>query len=126
MTDLESQSISNRYRLLARLDCGSSRVVHKAHDCVLDKVVAIKTLNDQSPLDQASLARFENEAKVLARVSHPHIAGLMDAGHQNGRPYLVLDYFSGRSLFDFLEERGEISLEKSIYLFVDLCLAVEY
>lgn len=126
MTETESQNISNRYKLLERLDRGASRMVYKAHDFVLDKIVAVKILNDHDEPDESNLSRFDNEARVLGRLDHPHIATLIDAGRHNGRPYLVLEYFEGLSLYDYLEKNGELPLEKAIKLFVDLCLAVEY
>jgi len=84
-----------RYRLDERLGGGGGGQVWKAWDPELARPVAIKFVRGTAPDD---LARFEREARAVARLAHPHIAALYEAGEEAGRPYLVLEYVPGATL----------------------------
>src|SRR5262249_19796152 len=76
------------YRLLSRLGAGGMGEVWKARDTRLDRMVAIKRLKAEHS------ARFEQEARAIAALNHPHICQIFDIGPD----YLVLEYVEGRPL----------------------------
>ena len=97
-----------RYQIIQQLGQGGMAVVYKAHDPQLDREVAVKVIKREvfAP-DQMNmiLRRFDREAKMLAGLNHPNIVKVLDF-EEGDVPYLVMEYFSGGSLKDFLESRG--------------------
>jgi serine/threonine-protein kinase len=74
--------------------------VYLARDDELGRDVAIKVLRDELAADDALRARFLREARLAARLSHPNVVRLYDAGETDGRPYIVMEYVPGVSLAD--------------------------
>ena len=109
------QSISH-YKILERIGEGGMGVVYRAHDENLDRVVAIKLLAARSESSSEDALRFEQEAKAISSLSHPHIATIHDRGEVDGKPFLVLEYLPGGTLREKLrrrrEEGGEFSLRE--------------
>ena len=72
------------------------------------------------------LARFRRERQILAALSHPHIARLLDGGRaDDGRPYLTMEYVEGRPLTTYCRERA-LDIEARLRLFVAICHAVQH
>jgi serine/threonine protein kinase len=100
MTDLTGQRIE-RYQILEKLGEGGMATVYKARDTRLERDVALKLIRRSAfPAEMLDniLARFEREAKSLARLSHPNIVTVHDYGEHDGAPYLVLEYCPGGDL----------------------------
>src|SRR5262245_48962947 len=72
--------VAGRYRILEKLGAGGMGTVYKAQDTKLDRLVAIKVLPAHMVNDPGAVARFQREAKALAKVSHPGIVQAHDAG----------------------------------------------
>lgn len=87
-----------RYHLLEPLGEGGMAAVYRAHDTRLEREVAIKVIRTDFDRDPAFLKRFEREARALAQLTHPHIVHVLDAGEQDGTPYVVMDYVAGGTL----------------------------
>lgn len=100
MPTLAGQSIG-RYHLIEQLGEGGMATVYKAYDTRLEREVAFKVIRrgafPPEQLDQI-LARFEREAKALAKLSHPYIVKVYDYGEYEGSPYLVMEYLPGGTL----------------------------
>jgi serine/threonine protein kinase len=92
------------YEVLTPLGAGGMGEVYRARDTRLDRIVAIKILpshlSDNSTLRQ----RFEQEAKAISRLNHPHICILHDVGHQDGTEFLVMEYLEGETLAKLVEK----------------------
>ncbi|RME88860.1 MAG: hypothetical protein D6770_06025 [Anaerolineae bacterium] len=100
MSGLIGQHVG-RYHVLELLGEGGMATVYRAHDTRLDRDVALKVIRRGAipPAHLAeTLARFEREAKSLARLSHPNIVKVLDYGEQDGVPYLVMEYVPGGTL----------------------------
>src|SRR5687768_8969317 len=92
----QATRIAGRYRIDARLGGGGMADVFDAHDEVLDRPVAVKLLRG---IDEAGAARrFAEEIRLTARVNHPSIVALYDAGEHDGSPFLVLERVTGGTL----------------------------
>lgn len=115
------------YRLVSEIGRGGMSHVYKAvrDDDQYDKDVAIKLL--RPGLDtQSLLQRLRDERQILARLSHPNIAQLLDGGvTETGAPYLVMEYIEGRAIDSYCEERG-LSIATRLDLMRTLCGAVHY
>src|SRR5262245_20868978 len=97
------------YEILAPLGAGGMGEVWRARDARLDRDVAIKALPAEFAQDGERLARFEREAKLLASLSHPHIAGIYGLEEADKARYLVLELVIGESLAQRLG-RGRLPL----------------
>ena len=75
--------LQNRYRLDAELGTGGMGTVYRAHDTLLDRDVAVKILNDAG-LGTAGRARLLREAQAVAKLNHPNIVAVHDAGEVGG------------------------------------------
>ncbi|MCC3270583.1 PASTA domain-containing protein [Arthrobacter gengyunqii] len=101
--------VDERYRVLSRIARGGMSTVYLATDLRLDRDVALKVLYPHLAADQGFLDRFEREAKSAARLSHPHVVGVLDQGFAENLAYLVMEYVPGKTLRELLETRTRLS-----------------
>ncbi|TMK40099.1 MAG: serine/threonine protein kinase [Actinobacteria bacterium] len=93
-----------RYRVESLLGSGGMATVWQAHDERLDRPVAIKALADNLAVDEGYVARFQREARLSAKLSHPYLVQVFDYGTEQGRPFLVMEYVDGPTLAERLAE----------------------
>ena len=82
--------------------------VYVATDRRLERDVALKVLHPHMAGDPQFLDRLGREAKAAARLSHPHVVGVLDQGEDNRVAYLVMEYIRGHTLRDVLKEKGAL------------------
>ena len=112
------------YEVVDLVGVGGMGEVYRARDSRLDRAVAIKTLPDEFAKDAERLARFEREAKVLAQLNHPHIAGIY--GLETGAaPALVMEMVEGDTLADRLQ-LGPIPLDETMAIAHQVADALEH
>ncbi|WP_165223076.1 serine/threonine-protein kinase [Aquisphaera insulae] len=107
-----------RFDLLEILGRGSFGTVWKARDRELDRIVVVKVPH-AGRVDAVEAEEFLAEARALARLSHPNIAAVHEAGRVRGTVYLVRDYIAGRNLAEHLAESPMAPREAA-----ELCLAI--
>jgi len=90
------------HEILSLEGIGGMGEVYKARDRRLARIVAIKFLRAEAAGQPDRRARFENEARAISSLSHPHICTLYDIGSDEGRPFLVMEYLEGETLDDRL------------------------
>ena len=106
---MEVESVAGgRYRLERPLGHGGMASVYVARDTALDRPVAVKLLAENLADDEELRRRFLREARLAARLSHPHVVNVFDAG-EDGRPYIVMELVEGTSL----AERGRVRSEEA-------------
>lgn len=108
--------LSDRYRLDDEIGRGGAGRVYRAHDDRLDRQVAVKVLTD---LGETAVARFRREAATAARIRHPNVVTLHDAGVDE-MPYLVMSLVGGRSLAEKVESDGPLSVDELHRLATDM------
>ena len=101
------------YDVVAPLGAGGMGEVYRAHDARLGRDVAIKILPRAFTSDPERLARFEREARVLAALNHPHIAGIYGIEQAETAPALVLELVEGPTLADRIDE-GRIDVGEAL------------
>ena len=105
------ETVGGRYRLGERLGHGGMGEVFAAHDLRLDREVALKLLRADLAEQDGMRERVVAEARLAARLSHPHVVGVLDTGDQDGRPFVVMERLSGRTLRDELSD-GPLPAER--------------
>lgn len=98
-----------RYRVVERVGMGAMGDVYRAHDDRLDRDVAVKAIRTVARSEfqrEMFQRRFENEARALAALSHPHIVNVFDVGVDDDTPFLVMELATGQSLAERLESGG--------------------
>ena len=101
--------VGNRYQVLSRVARGGMSTVYRATDLRLDRDVALKVLHPHLATDNSFVQRLGSEAKTAARLSHPHVVGVLDQGNDGPLAYLVMEYISGHTLRDVLREHGALA-----------------
>jgi serine/threonine-protein kinase len=109
----------DRYRIEQTLGTGAMGTVLLARDTVLDRRVAVKVLADNLAADEAFRQRFLREARLAARLNHPNIVAVFDAG-EDGRPFLVMEYVDGETVADRLARAAGFSDDEVLALAADL------
>ncbi|KWT82643.1 serine/threonine-protein kinase [Candidatus Magnetominusculus xianensis] len=118
-----------RYEIVERLGEGAMGVVYKAHDTIIDRTVAIKTVkmtNTHNPAAHSLIKQFCNEAKIAGRLSHPNIAVIHDVGEQDSSFYLVFEYVKGVTLKDLILRQEKIPINDKIALIILLARTLHY
>jgi len=111
------------YQVQEEIGRGGMGVVYRATDSRLGREVAIKALPEDLAADSIRLERFEREARSLAQVSHPNIAGIYGVEEQNGKRYLILEFVPGETLADRID-RGPIELDEAIEIACQIAAGV--
>ncbi len=104
---LPVQSRLGRYSLLEQLGHGGMGVVWKAWDNELRRVVCLKLIRAEEAGGPEALERFLREARLAARLRHPHILSVHDVGECDGRHYLTMDLVEGKTLAQVLDRSRE-------------------
>lgn len=100
--------VDGRYLVASRLASGGMSTVYVATDRRLERDVALKVLHPHMTGDPQFLDRLGREAKAAARLSHPHVVGVLDQGEDARVAYLVMEYIKGHTLRDVLKDRGAL------------------
>jgi Tol biopolymer transport system component len=121
---LIGQNLSH-FRITAKLGEGGMGAVYRAEDTKLGREVAIKVLPEEFTANQDRLARFEREARALAALNHPNIAGIYEVGEaETGLHYLVMELAEGEDLAARLS-RGSIPADEALSLALQIARALE-
>ena len=112
--DLSGKVIDGRYQILERMAEGAMGVVYRGTRLKLDRPVAIKVMHAALPEEMKARERFEREAKLMARLEHPHCVAIIDFGLYGAKPYVVMELVRGHSLHDMLVEQGRVEIPRAV------------
>jgi tetratricopeptide (TPR) repeat protein len=123
---VDHQSLGH-YRLLEVVGEGGLGVVWRAEQLEpVSRQVALKLIRPGLQIRRDVTARFQQERRTLARMQHPNIAAIYDAGSSpDGRPYFVMELVEGSTLTDYCWSRG-LDLRARLMLFATICDAVQH
>src|SRR5579885_1195562 len=124
MSTLLGTTLNGRYRLEARIGAGGMSTVYRAHDETLERPVAIKLMNREVASDSDQLERFRREARAVAQLSHPHVVGVIDAGEDEGRPYIVFEYVEGETLKERIRRAGRLPIAEAVAYAIEIARAL--
>ena len=106
--------LSGRYRLEAKLGSGGMSTVYLARDQTLDRQVAVKVMHREMSEQADQLERFRQEARAVAKLSHPNVVAVIDAGEDGGHPYIVFEYVEGETLKQRINRDGALDPQEAI------------
>src|SRR6516225_6657472 len=124
MSTLLGTTLNSRYRLEARIGAGGMSTVYRALDETLQRRVAIKLMNREVTSDSDQLERFRREARAVAQLSHPHIVGVIDAGEDEGRPYIVFEFVDGETLKERIRRQGRLPVAEAVAYAIEIARAL--
>jgi len=97
------------YEILEIAGVGGMATVWRARQISLDREVAIKFMSDAHLTDAEARDRFSLEARAAAKLIHPNIIQVYDAGEQGGVAYYIMEYVDGKTVGDWMETKGQLS-----------------
>jgi serine/threonine-protein kinase len=114
------------YRIVEQLGQGGMSTVYKAYHAALDRYVALKVLHPVFKGDREFLARFQREARIVARLEHPRIVPVYDFSEHEGTPYLVMRFVEGRTLKAVLAAESPLPYARIVEILCPVAEALEY
>ncbi|MDP5273369.1 Stk1 family PASTA domain-containing Ser/Thr kinase [Chengkuizengella axinellae] len=120
------QQLSGRYEILNRVGGGGMALVFKAHDKLLNRMVAIKVLRQQFVYDEDFIRRFRREAQSAASLSHPNVVNIYDVGQEEDIHYIVMEYIEGSNLNEEIKRRAPFQVDEAIHIACQICDALEH
>jgi serine/threonine-protein kinase len=124
---LIGMTLADKYLVISEIGRGGMSVVYKGKHTLMDRIIAIKMLQQQLVEDQMSTKRFQQEAQAVSHLSHPGIIGVHDYGiAPSGQPYLIMDYLVGESLADVIKQDHSLPEKRAIGLFMQACDALDH
>jgi serine/threonine-protein kinase len=112
--------LSGRYRLEAKLGSGGMSTVYLARDQTLDRDVAVKVMHREMSEQADQLERFRQEARAVAKLSHPNVVAVIDAGEDGGHPYIVFEYVEGETLKQRINRVGALDPQEALAYAIEI------
>src|SRR5918997_1824055 len=117
-------TIDGRYRITGRVARGGMATVYTAIDERLERTVALKIIHPSQATNVHFVDRFTDEAKTIARLTHPNVVAVYDQGRHQGLPYLVMEYVQGRTLRDLLTQRRRLNPVEALAILEQMLSAI--
>ena len=121
---LVGKVLDGRYEMIARIGEGGMGVVYKARQASIDRILALKMLNQQMAQDPNWVQRFYNEAKACSRLQHPNTIRMYDFGQTaDGRLFMTMEFLDGISLRAAINE-GPLAPERVVKILIQCCASL--
>ncbi len=117
--------LADRYELGRLIGRGGMAEVYAARDRLLDREVAVKVLRERFREDASFTARFNDEARNVARLGHPNLVVVFDTGVDADQPFIVMERIHGRTLQQALDAGG-LTEDRGLQVAADVCGALGY
>ena len=117
-----------RYEIIGELGQGAMGIVYKARDPLIERMVAIKTINLGLAQEEKNEyeARFYQEAKAAGRLSHPNIVTIYDVGKSGDIAYIAMEFLEGRELRDILDDGRHLPVDQVLDLVAQVARGLAY
>ena len=116
----------DKYEVLGELGHGAMGVVYRAHDPIINRPVALKTITTGVSDDPELLQRFYREAQSAGGLQHPNIVTIYDMGEAAGVPYIAMELVEGENLDQMIARRPPLPLTLKLAYAVQACRALDY
>jgi formylglycine-generating enzyme required for sulfatase activity len=115
-----------KYDVVERIGRGGMGTIFKAHDPVLDRLVALKVISSDVHVTDELRTRFFREAQACARLAHPNIVTVHDMGEHEGQLYIVMELLDGEELRALIAQGRDLTLEDRLGIMVQVCDGLDY
>jgi serine/threonine-protein kinase len=116
-----------KYTIIERIGRGGMGYVFKAHDPILKRDVAIKTMVKDVAEDPELRSRFTREAQSAGGLRHPNIVTIYDLGEdENGCPFIAMEFLTGTDIEHIIKNKKELSLLKKLDIIIQTCAGLGY
>jgi eukaryotic-like serine/threonine-protein kinase len=122
---LLGRPVGGRYRLLERLGSGGMASVHRARDERLKRDVAVKVVAERFARDADFVRRFRREAEVGARLTHPNLVAVLDAGVEP-QDFIVMELVHGHDTRTLVRREGPLTPGEAVHVIAQVCDALAY
>jgi serine/threonine protein kinase len=116
--------VGQRYRIVRLLGRGGMGTVYEAIDLGTSTSVALKMISEELAPNQALRSRFDHERQAATNLTSHHLARLLDAGDDGGRPYLVMEYLRGEDFSQLLARTGPVSEQLALRVVGQACVGI--
>lgn len=116
---------ASRYVLRERIAAGAAGSVYAADDSVRNCTVAVKVIAADLENDPEARERFFREAHIMARLTHPNIVRILDAGEDHGHPFIAMELLEGLPLGEFLRTNPDLPIAARVDLIIQLFSGLE-
>jgi serine/threonine protein kinase len=123
--DLQGSRLG-KYQLDTEVGVGDLGVLYRARDLEVNRTVAVKVLAPHVVSEEETAARFLDAVRASARLNHPNIAAIYDAGRAGSRYVYVREFVKGNSLADILSRKKALSLDSTLSFLRQLADALDY
>ena len=117
-----------RYQIADRIGQGAMGIVYRARDPIIDRIVALKTIDPHLSGDalREFNQRFFHEAKSAGRLNHPNIVTIHDAGEADGVAYIAMEYLEGPSLRQLLDDHPSLPVSRILEIGAQVARGLAY
>jgi hypothetical protein len=115
-----------KFEIRAELGHGAMGTVYRAHDPILDRPVALKTVSPALLTSTEALTRFRREARAAARLQHPNIVTIYEIGDVAGTHYIAMELVEGIDLGQAMTPADRFGLEQKVRMVVDVCRGLHF
>ena len=126
MDTIQPGQMLGPYRIINQIGKGGMATVYKAYQPSVDRYVAVKVLPSQLAESKEFATRFQQEARIIAKLEHPHILPVFDYGESNGIAFFVMRYLEAGTLKDRMVAGRPLPIQEIDKLFTQLSEALSY
>lgn len=117
--------ISGRYEIIEKLGEGGMANVYKAKCKILKRFISIKVLKQELTNDNDFVRKFKDEAMEVAKLSNNNIVSVYDIGTEGNIHYIVMEYINGKTLKNYINDSGSLSVKVALDFSIQICNALE-
>ncbi|QLY81976.1 Stk1 family PASTA domain-containing Ser/Thr kinase [Clostridium intestinale] len=122
---MENIILGDRYELQEKIGEGGMSLVYKARDKKLNRFIAVKILKHEFIDNEDIVDKFKKEATAIANLNDPYIVNVLDVGSQEEYNYIVMEYIKGKTLKEFIREKGRIPYDLALNFSVQIAKALD-
>ena len=117
--------LTERYEIIEKIGSGGMADVYRAMDHKLNRYVAIKVLKREFREDKQFVAKFKQEARAVACLSHPNIVNVYDVGNEGTVQFIVLELVEGITLKKYIEKKGHLPYKEAVSIAIQVANGIE-
>ena len=114
------------YEILRKLGAGGMGTTYLARQINMDRLIALKVLQQKFSQDEDYIRRFDREAKMAARLNHENVATAYEVGDVAGQHFISMEYVEGKTVAQIVDEKGAIPEKDAVDIVMQVCRALQH